>query len=191
VTRYRGLVTAHFPHEAEDAAKIAGEIGALEDAVEKLRVGALSGAEADRALAELSGSVARVLDATEKAAAAELDEFVAFQRGVDDELAAQERMIGAVALVALLCALFAGARIAGLVARPSSRCATLPASSAADASIPGSRSPTTPKSVSWRRPSTRWPSSSRQHGVAGVVEDIIDSVARGSSSSIARVGSNA
>jgi len=118
VTRYRGLVTAHFPHEAEDAAKIAGEIGALEDAVEKLRVGALSGAEADRALAELSGSVARVLDATEKAAAAELDEFVAYQRGVDDELAAQERMIGAVALVALLCALFAGARIAGLVARP-------------------------------------------------------------------------
>ncbi|WP_332675529.1 bifunctional diguanylate cyclase/phosphodiesterase [Aromatoleum sp.] len=118
LARYRSLVTIHFPDEAADAAKIADEIGAIQEAVEKLRGGALSGAEADRALAALSGSVARVLDATEEAAAAELDEFVAHQRSVDEELAAQERLIAAVALIAVLCAIFAGARIARLVAQP-------------------------------------------------------------------------
>ena len=118
VTRYRNLVQAYFPDEIAEAAEIAAEVGELTEAVARLRAGTVSRAEADEALGTLSGVVERVLDATGDAAAAELEEFAAHQRGVDADIAAQERLITIVAVVAFLCAIFAGARIAQLIARP-------------------------------------------------------------------------
>lgn len=107
LARYRSLVDAYFPGEADDATEIAEHVAALKGRLETDPHG--------KAAKELLDAL---LAATAAAAASEQAEFVELQEGVKDEVRAQEHLILTLGMLAFLLALTGGVIHAGRIARP-------------------------------------------------------------------------
>jgi diguanylate cyclase (GGDEF)-like protein/PAS domain S-box-containing protein len=118
LARYRILVARYFPQEAKKAGEIAEKIAGIRESTEKLATRGLPRATAEEIFHDLSHQVDELIESIDEAAEDELKEFADYQRGVDEQIAIQERIILTISTMALLSALLGGIYLSTRLARP-------------------------------------------------------------------------